>query len=303
MGNRLNFGKRYEYNNEFFGHPERFHFAELVQIGELFCEAGFRVDKHIQKYYEITYVVTGRGTVTTGGRRVAVEENDVFINVPGQTHAIDADRGSPLRFCYFAFSFIPKQADPALERFYRGFQSERAAKSKDMLVPFSQALYELQHKNDFYSLMVGGYVEQMIVAAYRLFDGTGERPAVAAGGYTRTGSAAYAVMRYIDEHYRDISDIRSMAQQLGYSYTYLAHVFKESTGATIKEYIIERKMEEAKWLLRTGKMNVSQVASRFGYRSVQSFSDRFRRSVGVSPIQYQKISREEGRSGESGGAV
>ena len=86
--------------------------------------------------------------------------------------------------------------------------------------------------------------------------------------------------------YKEITDIRAVAKELGYSYTYLAHVFKEKMDMTIGTYIIHKKMEEAKELLRTGRMNVSQVAERLNYMSVQSFSNSFKKVNGISPAEF-----------------
>ena len=55
---------------------------------------------------------------------------------------------------------------------------------------------------------------------------------------------------------------------------------------TIGTYIIHKKMEEAKELLRTGRMNVSQVAERLNYMSVQSFSNSFKKVNGISPAEF-----------------
>ncbi len=296
MANRLIFGKRYENDNEYFANPLKFNFAELHQVGELSCEAGFQIEEHRQNEFEISYIVTGKGTFITDGKSCPVSENTVFINTPGQMHAIRADCGTPLRFCYLAFTFSGKQStDPEIERFYREWKSAYTVQNKDMLTPFSNIFNELQIKNDFYMAMVGAYTEQIIISVYRAFGNREAGVPITQNGENRMGSAAYTVMRYIDQHYRDISDIRAVARQLGYSYTYLAHIFKEKMDTTIGGYIIKKKMEEAKWLLRTGRMNVSQVASRLNYMSVQSFSNSFKKSVGISPVEFQNLCAKEAK--------
>ncbi|MGN0172694.1 MAG: helix-turn-helix domain-containing protein [Acutalibacteraceae bacterium] len=301
MANRLIFGKRYEYDNEYFANPLKFNFVELHQVGELFCEAGFRIAEHRQNEFEISYIVTGKGTFITDGKSYPVSENAIFINKPGQLHAIRADLGTPLRFCYLAFTFSGKQsADPEIERFYREWKSACTIQNKDMLAPFSSIFNELQTKNDFYTAMVGAYTEQIIINTCRAFENREVGAPLAQNGENRMGSAAYTVMRYIDQHYRDISDIRAVAKQLGYSYTYLAHIFKEKMDMTIGGYIIKKKMEEAKWLLRTGRMNVSQVAARLNYMSVQSFSNSFKKSVGMSPAEFQALCAKEAQQGQCG---
>ncbi len=295
MANSINFGKRYEDDYSYFESPLKFQFAEVHQVGELCCEAGFQIDRHRQQVYEITYVVTGRGTIYADNKAFPIEENDVFINTIGQSHEIRADRGTPLRFCYLGFTFPGKPlAESELEQFYRNFKCDEVLSDKSLLVTFSHIFDEMRHKNEFYMMMVGAYVEQIIVKVQRAY--RHRRTSVAAAGIeTRLGNAAYTVVRYVDQNYRDIDDIRELAAGLGYSYTYLAHIFKAKTGMTIGSYIIAKKMEEAKWLLRSGRMNVSQIAARFNYMSVQSFSNSFKKYVGISPAEYQSLSAEEAR--------
>ena len=290
MANRMNFGKRFENDYRYFSSPIRFNFAELHQIGELSCEAGYTVEEHQQQVFEVTYIVSGKGTVVTDGRSYSVEENDVFINSPGQQHTIRADRGTPLYFCYLGFSFIGSyNVDLGLERFFRSWNGATPLNDKYLLVLFLRAIEELRNKNSGYLTMAGAYAEQIIMEIYRCRSG---RNAFYAAEL-HAGDAAFAVARYVDRCFRDVDDIRELAGQLGYSYTYLAHVFKERTGETIGAYIISKKMEEAKWLLRTGRLSVTQLAARFRYQSVQSFSNGFKKTVGISPAEYQAMSAQE----------
>jgi len=290
MSNCLNFGKRYEDDNAYFSNPLRFRFVELHQVGELFCESGYRIEPHRQRVFEITYVVAGKATVITDGKPHVLEENDAFINIPGQTHEIVADQGVPFRFCYLGFSFTGTQ-DLEVERFYRSWTPYSMAQCKELLEIFAAILTEFHEKRPHYERMIGVLTEQLVLRVYRHRGdkGDGFLPL----GEPRMGNAVYAVVRYIDQHYRDIDDIRVLAATLGYSYTYLAHIFKEKMGTTIGSYILYKKMEEAKWLLRSGRMTVTQIASRFNYRSVQSFSNSFKKSVGISPAEYQALSAEE----------
>lgn len=288
MAEQLNFGKRYEDDRSFYSDPIRFRFVELFQVGELSCEAGFEIEPHVQQLFEVTYVAAGKGTVYTDGHAYPVEDNSVFINIPGQTHSIRADRGTPLHFCYLGFSFLGSyNADPGLERFYRSWNGSMVFRDKSLLVLFLRILEEFREQRDGYLTMVGAYAEQLVMEVYRCFEELSGLRTLA--GEHRAGDAAFAVVQYVDRHYRDIEDIRELSAQLGYSYTYLAHIFKDKIGVTIGSYIIAKKMEEAKWLLRTGRISVSQIAARFNYRSVQSFSNSFKKAVGMSPADYQAL--------------
>ncbi len=294
MANWLGFGKRYEDDHSFFREPIRFRFVELYQVGELGCEAGYEVEEHLQQVFELTYIVAGKGTVVTDGRLFPVEENSVFINIPGQRHAIRADRGTPLQFCYLGFGFLGSyKADLGLERFYRSWNGSQAFTDKGLLIPFLRILDEFRDANDCYMTMIGAYVEQLVMQAYRTCEE--QQGVISLAADSRVGDAAFAVEELVDRRFRDIDDIRELAAGMGYSYTYLAHAFKKKNGVTIGSYIIQKKMEEARWLLRTNRMTVSQIASRLNYKSVQSFSNSFKKAVGVSPAEYQALPAEEAR--------
>lgn len=292
MANCLNFGKRYEDDNRYFSSPLPFRFVELYQVGELSCEAGYTVEKHEQTVFEITYVVAGKGTIVCDGRTFPVEENSVFLNAPRQTHELRADRDASFHFCYLGFRFLDgRMGNVELERFYRSWNGSAAFCDKGLLVTFLKLFHELHEKHEGWLTMVGAYTEQLVTDVYRTYtEVRGGRPLAASEG---RGGAAYMTKRYIDRHYRDVEDLRELAATLGYSYTYLAHTFKEKIGVTIGSYIIGKTMEEAKWLLRAGRISISQIATRFNYHSVQSFSNSFKKAVGMSPTDFRALSAAE----------
>ena len=305
MGNHLILGKRYEYNNEYFDQPLELGFIRLYQVGELFCESGFQIEPHMQTTFEISYIVTGKGTFLTNGKECPVSQNDIYISSVNQIHAIRADKGVPLRYCYLAFTFsdeVPRDVLDKLIEFYNGGHGTLTRDNKDLLILFTDIFRELQMQDDYYLQVVSSCVTRIIIDAYRLFQKKETPVSFPAFNEHGLGSAVYTVVRYIDQHYKDITDIRAVAKELGYSYTYLAHVFKEKMDMTIGNYIIKKKMEEAKELLRTGRMNVSQVAERLNYMSVQSFSNSFKKANGISPAEYlssrQKQEASEGASSD-----
>ena len=289
MGDHLILGKRYEYNNDFFDQPLDLGFVKLCQVGELFCESGFQVDVHNQTVYEISYIVTGKGTFITNGKECQVSPNDIYINRLNQTHAIRADCGVPLRYCYLAFTFCDEKVDVSLrplQEFYSKGTEEITRDNKDLLLLFTDIFRELQTQDRYYLKVVENCVSRIIIDSCRLFQRDPQTRTFPVFSEHGLGNAVYTVVRYIDQHYKEITDIRAVAKELGYSYTYLAHVFKEKMDMTIGTYIIHKKMEEAKELLRTGRMNVSQVAERLNYMSVQSFSNSFKKVNGISPAEF-----------------
>jgi AraC-like DNA-binding protein len=76
--------------------------------------------------------------------------------------------------------------------------------------------------------------------------------------------------------------------------------FKRAFGETPHQYLLRRRIERAKELLRGTEMSVTEVSLDVGSRSLGSFSSSFRRLVGESPVSYRERWRANGDSGVPG---
>ena len=85
--------------------------------------------------------------------------------------------------------------------------------------------------------------------------------------------------------------VGAVARQLGLSEGHLSHLFKKETGMTVSSYLTSCRMEKAKELLSDCRSRVYEVAERVGYRDIAHFSSSFKKSVGVSPSEYQNGKR------------
>lgn len=69
---------------------------------------------------------------------------------------------------------------------------------------------------------------------------------------------------------------------------YITRVFKKNTGYSIKGYIIRQKLLEARELLRTTSLSISNVAVQMGYSNFSHFSALYKREFGISPAEEQR---------------
>ena len=81
-----------------------------------------------------------------------------------------------------------------------------------------------------------------------------------------------------------------MAQAAGYSPAYLTNLVQSHTGRTVKQWIIERRMTEAKTLLATTDQSVRGIAEFSGYSDAGYFARQFRQLHGVSPQVWREQS-------------
>jgi len=102
-----------------------------------------------------------------------------------------------------------------------------------------------------------------------------------------------SVFHFIEAHYRQPISLSEVAQQVGYSPAYLTNLVQSHTGRTVKQWIIERRMAQAKTLLATTTQSVRQIAETSGYSDAGYFTRQFRQFNGVSPQVWRQQSVAE----------
>ena len=74
---------------------------------------------------------------------------------------------------------------------------------------------------------------------------------------------------------------------------HFSRCFKEAFGETPYYYLMSRRIERAKALLRRGDLSVTEVCMEVGCTSLGSFSSRFSELVGESPSSYRARSHDD----------
>lgn len=97
-----------------------------------------------------------------------------------------------------------------------------------------------------------------------------------------------AVFQFIERHYREAINLSDVAQAVGYSPAYLTNLVQEQTGRSIKRWIIERRMAQARNLLKTTTDSICRVAERSGYPDASYFTRQFRKLHGASPQAWRR---------------
>ena len=96
------------------------------------------------------------------------------------------------------------------------------------------------------------------------------------------------LMEYIEEHLDGDLSLEAMAGQVDISPLYLARAFKSAVGQPPHRYVLTRRIERAKELLRNSQMPIVEVALISGFSSQSHLSHWFLRCVGVSPAAYRR---------------
>ncbi len=91
----------------------------------------------------------------------------------------------------------------------------------------------------------------------------------------------------IDRQYAEPLDVPALARTALMSPSHFARQFRATYGETPYTYLMTRRIERAKALLRRGDLTVTEVCVAVGCTSLGSFSARFTELVGQSPSAYR----------------
>ncbi|MFI0778131.1 helix-turn-helix transcriptional regulator [Streptomyces sp. NPDC021212] len=98
----------------------------------------------------------------------------------------------------------------------------------------------------------------------------------------------------MDRDYAQPLDVPALARGALMSTGHFARSFREAFGETPYSYLMTRRIERAKALLRRGDLSVTEVCFAVGCTSLGSFSSRFTELVGESPSVYRARDHEHG---------
>ena len=97
-----------------------------------------------------------------------------------------------------------------------------------------------------------------------------------------------AVLQYIDSNLGGNVNQPELVRLSSMSATKLKLLFKQFTGRTITEYLLEKKADKAAHLLADTSLSVEEIAARVGFDTPTGFSTSFKKQTGIAPAEYRK---------------
>lgn len=108
------------------------------------------------------------------------------------------------------------------------------------------------------------------------------------GREMRAANKIEYALEYIREHFNEEIVINDLAARLDMSPSYFSSMFKKEVGQSTMQYITALRIEQAKnWLTDTA-LSVAVIAKNVGYEDSQYFFRVFKKTTGMTPLQYRQ---------------
>ena len=95
------------------------------------------------------------------------------------------------------------------------------------------------------------------------------------------------IISFINSNYTRKLRLDEIAEKANMNSTAFCRYFKENTGKTLLQYVMEMRVGYACKLLAVGNMDISQIALECGFDSITHFNRTFKQWTQLTPTQYR----------------
>ncbi len=233
---------------------------------------------HWHEDMEILQFIENSGVVFCNGQRIEPRSGDIVIINPNALHTVctTADRVS-------YYCLIVDKAFSDQQKLPLSSMSFQMLVEKDTNIDrlFLELIREMHEKHLFFKQRMQANVTNLLIHICRQYQNNSRQVPEHAGNQKET--IVKNIIRYLQHHFTEDIHVEQLSHELGFSYSYLCHVFKEITTCTIVEYIQQLRCIYAMQLLTTMGLSVSEAAEQAGFNNVSYFSKIYKRFMGHSP--------------------
>ena len=93
---------------------------------------------------------------------------------------------------------------------------------------------------------------------------------------------------YIQENLTENLTLEDLARVANMSKTYYTTIFKKETGVSLWDYIVSKRIEMAKKIIKNDNSTMLEIATKCGFNNTANFNRAFKKHTGKTPSQYRK---------------
>lgn len=274
----------------------------------LFWPPGMPYLERVTRYYEVELITGGAGRMTTDGIQYQTIRGDIFLRKPGAitqgiagyyAYGIAFDPVKSLERSHFYGTTIPYWITDENTKiqdygFYDSYPSLYHTKRYELLESLFAEISHLFKENRVQN------EEKMKLCMLQIFQVINEElssgeEVQSRGKILRHYDRIAASKQYIDNNLEKKLSLDELAEQCGFSKNFYSKVFKDITGSTPFEYIVESRMLLARKLILTTNICIDQIILLCGFDDRTYFYRMFKKRFHTTPALYRKEFIEENR--------
>lgn len=259
----------------------------------LYIGEGYKgpVLQHHHDFFHCVYVIQGQVIESQYSREVVQKAGECFFTPPGVDHSMYIYENTS----YFCLSFSQSIAE-ILFSHINGLHRDFKNLSEVVVVPEetrNRLLFCLNSLMDEQSYIGAPMLEtaHFLTVSALLMMLRGEFPAEMSAPEAEVDPIKAEVLhcvQHIHANYDQAITVEVLSRITTLSRSAINKAFQQHTGKSVKQYVTEVRIKEARRLIGLGQLSLQQVAKQVGYKDSSTFYRNFLQIVGVSPAEYRR---------------
>lgn len=264
----------------------------IYQIGTIVCNENTYYPNHYHgKFYELTIITKGEGTVYTNSKPIPVKAGDIYLSCLHDIHAIKSSKTAPLQYDFCAFFPTDSKLADDLKDLASFLYPEhlRLFHSNNVSFLLPLAINEMSNLNKKHSVqLINSIFYQIAVYTYRILANE-DITNLSVKNISNKNILCYQIMDYINSNMGEIRSLTELADKFHLSYNYLTKVFKNTTSMTIIDFYNMRRLTIAEQYITENILTLDQIAQKLNFATPYSLSKAFKKKYNLSPTHYRKL--------------
>lgn len=254
---------------------------------------------HFHKEVEIIYVTKGCVNIAYQNEIIGLAEKEIIIFPSGATHSFLSSPDSARYVYQFDLAiFDEKLLGISQSQLIALFETAQTC-SKSWPNALAQTaadlldtLFETTRSNSLAVpyLQLGYLMQLMGMFLEELPQGSSSKPMLnhSEVKYKEDLVLLNKIFGYIETHFQEDITLETISDLVGFSPYYFTRFFKKHIGQTFIQFLSDYRLDQARYILSQERLPMVDVADKAGFSSVKTFHHVFKKSQGISPLQYQK---------------
>ena len=226
--------------------------------------------------YHILYIARGACRCLFRGARAVLKKGDFVLYPPGEKQWYSFAEGEQTTSLWIHFSGFG--VSNILEKLGLCGGICRSAFQSEIEESFEKMIYHFSINTSKSRIAAEGELLKLLSL---LSHGVGEQ------NVSSRSDTVTKMLAYIHANWQMPITVADVAKRICLSESRAAHLFKESVGRSIHQYVLAQRIATARELLRSTDMSVTAVGLLVGFHDALYFSRAFKAEVGVSPKAFR----------------
>lgn len=251
--------------------------------GAEICGKNYSFGPTVRDNYVLHFIVDGKGKFTIDGITTQLKTGDMFILPKGKVAFYQADGEHPWTYLWVGFSGSKAENILSKTQLLDHYFCHSTLESKvlDQIVKLTQ--FRDQKLDDVTELQLTAELYKLLAFLMKEFPSKAmSDSSILIQNYIKQ------VKKIIHIQYGNPLKISEIAKKLNLNRSYLYKIFKEETDYSLKDYLIQIRMEKSADLLTRTTFHISEIANVVGFPDALAFSKAFKKHFGQSPSNYRK---------------